>query len=50
MKKNLLVGLVALLVLLLVVGYGGVAASGVEQAKATPNPQTSHPSRNARLR
>lgn len=51
MKKNLLVGLVALLVLLLVVGYGGVAASGVEQAKATPesSDQSSEPQRTIKV-
>lgn len=38
MKRNLLIGLAVGLVLLLVAGYGGVAARGVEQANATPSP------------
>jgi uncharacterized protein YggE len=38
MKKNLLIGLVTGLVLLLAVSFGSVAARGMEQANVTPSP------------
>ena len=43
MKKNLLVGLVAGLVLLLAGGYMGVAARGTERANTTPSPSPAAP-------
>jgi uncharacterized protein YggE len=43
MKKNLLVGLVTGLVLLLAVSYGGVAARGAERANTTPSPSPAAP-------